>query len=149
MIDDNRHGLLARRIILEDLGYEVATAESGEEGVQRFREALDETPFSLVVTDYRMPGIGGAEVVRQIRAVAPDQPIVILSGYTKVLALAPESTGANAVLAKGSREQFDLADTVRDLLDGAGRQRRKPPAAETVSSSGKAVSRRRKVNARR
>ena len=149
LIDDNKHGLRARRIILEDLGYEVAIVESGEEGVERFREALDDKPFSLVVTDYRMPGICGDEVVRQIRALAPGQPVVILSGYTEVLALAPESTGADAVLAKGSLEQFDLADTVRDLVAGGDRPRAKPPASETVSSSGKAVPRPRRANARR
>ena len=148
LIDDNRHGLRARRIILEELGYEVATAETGEEGVRRFREALDNKAFSLVVTDYRMPGICGDEVVRQIRALAPRQPVVILSGYTEVLALAPESTGADAVLAKGSREQFDLADTVRDLVAGTGRQRAKPPASETASSTGKAGARQRRANAR-
>ena len=148
LIDDNKHGLRARRIILEDLGYEVATAGTGEEGVGKFREALDGKPFSLVVTDYRMPGICGDEVVRRIRALAPRQPVVILSGYTEVLALAPESTGADAVLAKGSREQFDLADTVRDLLDGGSGQRTKPPASERLSSTGRTVARRRRASAR-
>lgn len=149
LIDDNKHGLRARRIILEDLGYEVATAETGEEGVRRFSEALDSRAFSVVVTDYRMPGICGDEVVRRVRALAPRQPIVILSGYTDVLALAPESTGADAVLAKGSREQFDLADAVRDLVAGADRPQAKPPASERVSSTGKAGTRQRRASARR
>ena len=148
MIDDNHQGLLARKIILEDLGYAVATASSGEQGVQRFQDALEAAPFGLVITDYRMPGMGGIEVIRQIRAMAPAVPLVILSGYAEVIALAPESTGADAVLAKGPREQFDLADTVQRLVPSGARHRGKPPASELLSATGRASSRGRRVRRR-
>lgn len=147
LIDDNPQGLLARKIILQDIGYAVATAGSGEEGLELFQEALETVPFSLVVTDYRMPGISGGEVVQRIRAIARDTPVVILSGYAEVGALAPESTGADEVLAKGPREQFDLADTVQRLVPRGAFEHGKPPTSEFLSASGRGTRRRRRKRA--
>lgn len=147
LIDDNPQGLLARKIILQDIGYAVTTAGSGEEGVELFREALGTEPYSLVVTDYRMPGIDGGEVVRRIRALARDTPLVILSGFAEVGALAPESTGADEVLAKGPREQFDLVDTVRRLAPCGAFERGKPPASEFLSATGRKTRRQRRKRA--
>ncbi len=134
LIDDNSQGLLARRIILEGLGYDVATADSGEKGLRLFAESAGCAPFSLVVTDYRMPGVRGDEVVRQLRRLDPDVPLVMLSGYARILALTPESTGADIVLSKGPREQFELAETVLRLVPEGARQHGKPPASERASA---------------
>ena len=132
LIDDNRYGLLARQAILNDLGYEVAIAESGTDGLERFQACADDAPFSVVVTDYRMPVLRGDQVVERLRELAPDVPLVILSGHVRTLALTPESTGADIVLEKGPREQHDLASTILKLapLDSP----RKPLAKETGSA---------------
>lgn len=135
LIDDNQHGLIARRLILQNLGYDVEIAQSGEEGVQCFRESAGKSPFSLVVTDYRMPGICGDEVIRQIRHVDPDVPLVILSGYSSVLALTPEATGADVVLSKGPHEHHDLTETVTCLVPEGLHRRGKPPASEFGSAT--------------
>ena len=134
LIDDNSQGLLARRIILKGLGYDVATADSGEKGLRLFAESAGCAPFSLVVTDYRMPGVRGDEVVRRLRQLDPDVPLVMLSGYARILALTPESTGADIVLSKGPREQFELAETVLRLVPEGARQQGKPPASERGSA---------------
>lgn len=137
MIDDNRQGLAVRKYILSDLGFEVATAASGEEGVEQFRASLRDAPFSLVLTDYRMPGgMRGDEVVRRLRQMVPGLPVVILSGLTSSLALTPESTGADVVLAKGPREQFDLVETVLGLVGDSRGRARKPPGMEQKSAAG-------------
>jgi len=147
LIDDNHQGQLARKIILQDIGYAVTTAGSGEEGVKLFQESLGTVPYSLVVTDFRMPGIDGGEVVRRIRALARDTPVVILSGYAEVGALAPDSTGADEVLSKGPREQFDLADAVRRLVPQGAFQHGKPPASEFISATGRKTRRQRRKRA--
>ena len=131
LIDDNRFGLLARQAILRDLGYEVAISESGAAGLELFRACADDAPFSVVVTDYRMPGLRGDEVVRQIQELARDVPVVILSGHVRTLALTAESTGADVVLEKGPREQHDLASTILKLAPSEVPP--KPPAQETES----------------
>ena len=133
LIDDNRFGLLARQAILQDLGYEVAISESGTAGLERFLACADDAPFSVVVTDYRMPGIRGDQVVQRLRELAPDLPVVILSGHVRTLALTRESTGADVVLEKGPREQDDLAGTILKLAPIESP--RKPLAKETDSAS--------------
>lgn len=141
LIDDNQHGQAARRIILEGLGYEVRTANCGRAGLRVFAESAKKAPFGLVVTDYRMPDIRGDEVVARLRLINPDVPLVMLSGYVRLLALTRESTGADIVLAKGPREQFELADTVQRLVPISGSVRPKPPASERRSARASAGSR--------
>ena len=131
LIDDNRFGSLARQAILRDLGYDVEVSESGAAGLERFAKSADDAPFSIVVTDYRMPGMRGDEVVRRLRELAPDVPVVILSGHVQTFALTAESTGADVVLEKGPREQHDLAGTILSLVPSA--PPRKPLGHETES----------------
>lgn len=130
LIDDNKHGLLVRRAILEELGYTVETALGGKEGIEKF----DQQPFDLVVTDYRMPDVPGLQVLRTIRDRNKRVPVVILSGYVMRLGLTEESTGADAVVAKGPKEDQDLVRTV-------ARFTKKPPLAQAaVAVAGKSHS---------
>ena len=149
MVDDNPLGLAARRSILEALGYDVVTAGGGEEGLRCFVERNDKVPIRLVVTDYRMPDLRGDEFIRRLREMGSKVPVVILSGYAAMLALTPESTGADVVLSKGPREQFDLVDTVARLVLGAGRQRGKPPGMERRSATARSPYRPRKASGSR
>jgi CheY-like chemotaxis protein len=105
LIDDNEHGLMARRTVLEQQGYTVEIATGGREGLAKF----DEQPFDLVVTDYRMPDLHGLQVLHRIRKKNDIVPVVILCGYIEKLGLSEESTGANALLlSKGPKEEQDL-----------------------------------------
>lgn len=131
LIDDNRFGSRARQAILRDLGYEVEVSESGTAGLERIQACADDAPFSVVVTDYRMPGMRGDEVVRRLREMAPDIPVVILSGHVRTFALTAESTGADVVLEKGPREQHDLAGTILSLAPSGSP--RKPLGHEAES----------------
>ncbi len=136
LIDDNPHGLAARKSLLADRGYAVTTAQSGEEGVRCFESTFAGEPFDLVVTDYRMPGIQGEDVARLVKAADPNLPVIILSGYAVVLALTPESTGADIVLAKGPREQHELVQAVESLLPLSLLPQSKKPAFERKSATG-------------
>ena len=146
LIDDNRFGSRARQAILADLGYEVEVSESGAAGVERFQECADDAPFSVVVTDYRMPGMRGDEVVRRLRELAPDVPVVILSGHVRTFALTAESTGADVVLEKGPREQHDLAGTIQRLAPSAPPRKPLGQATESGRAMRQAPSRRRARN---
>ncbi len=90
-----------------------------------------------------MPGLQGDEVVERLRQAAPGLPVVILTGYAEPLALTPESTGADLVLSKGPREQFDLIDAVAQLVPDGARRSGKPPAAERNSLTGRRTRRQR------
>jgi CheY-like chemotaxis protein len=64
---------------LEEQGYGVVNASDGREGVRQF----DEVRPDLVIVDFIMPGLSGAEVARKIRAKVAGQPILFVSGYSE------------------------------------------------------------------
>ncbi len=111
LIDDNRHGLIARRAVLEQQGHKVVIASSGRDGLEQFQSQK----FDIVVTDYRMPELSGQQVIRTIRQSQPKTAIVLLSGYVDALGLTEQSTGADIVLAKGPGEVQELLRAVARL----------------------------------
>ena len=127
-IDDSVSGLSVRRQLFERRGYEVVTARSGVEGLERFRkEKID-----LAVVDYVMPEMNGGEVIRQLRKLNPNLPVILLSGYADTLALEHRVPEADAVLHKGrSREVKELLEAAEHLL----RRRRKPMAKAKQAAS--------------
>ena len=94
---------------LEEQGYRVREASDGREGLAEFhRDAPD-----LVVLDFIMPGLSGADVARQIRARNPEQPILFVSGYSETEAVKRTAPDA-PLLAKPFR-----ADTLHNAVRGA------------------------------
>ncbi|HYZ84609.1 MAG TPA: response regulator, partial [Bryobacteraceae bacterium] len=83
LIDDNRNGLLARKVVLEEQGYSTVVANTPEGGLEEFREG----GFDLVVTDFRMPGMNGKEVIEEIRKTNASVPVVLISGLVDPLGL--------------------------------------------------------------
>ena len=126
LVDDNRDGLLVRRTLLEELGYAVSIALNGEEGLKLFESAN----FDVVVTDYRMPRMNGAELIQRIRKLNPLARIILLSGFVEPLGLTEENTGADVVIAKSSNEPAHLTRWVKRLLNRAVR---KPPATQKMA----------------
>jgi DNA-binding response OmpR family regulator len=77
VIDDEKPTLSMFKLFLTAYGYEVITAENGEEGLALFKEILPE----IVFTDIRMPGIDGLEVLRQIRKLSQTSQVIIITGH--------------------------------------------------------------------
>ncbi len=109
--DDNQHGLLARKMILQDQGHEVETARGGENGWQIFEQGS----FDIVVTDYRMKHMDGLEFIRMIRESGSMARVIMLSGFASALGMTPQSTGADEVIAKSNKEVPELLRAVRKL----------------------------------
>lgn len=117
LVDDNAMGLRARKVVLEELGYEVVAACCSVQALQHFSTQT----FDLVVTDYRMPRIDGIELIARIRDLSPGFPVVMISGFAEALGLDESNTGANIVIQKNSHEVVALTRAVTRLL------MRKPP----------------------
>ena len=113
LVDDNRNGLLARKSVLEEHGYEVHAYTTPVEAVADFQEHS----YDLVVTDYRMPRMTGAQLIVEVRAMKPNVPVVLVSGVVDVLGLDERSTGANVVIPKSSTEVTHLIRAVKRLLE--------------------------------
>jgi CheY-like chemotaxis protein len=112
LVDDNRNGLLARKSVLEEHGYEVHAHSMPLEALADFQQAS----YDLVVTDYRMPRMTGAQLIVEVRSIQPKVPIVLVSGVVDVLGLDEKSTGANVVIPKSSTEVTHLIRAVKRLL---------------------------------
>lgn len=61
--------------------FEVDTAVGGLQGLTLIR---DRGPFSVVISDMRMPGMNGAQFLAQVRQSAPDTVRMLLTGYTDI-----------------------------------------------------------------
>jgi CheY-like chemotaxis protein len=108
-VDDEKIGLRVRKIMLESRGYRVLTATSGPDGLNVF----DENDVDLVVLDYYMPDVNGAEVATEIRRRKPGVPIVFLSAY---FSLPPEALElADAFITKGDPPDV-LIERIQNLI---------------------------------
>jgi two-component system NtrC family sensor kinase len=77
IIDDEEGIRKLLALSLSSDGYEVLTAASGEEGMEIFKR---ETP-PLVLTDIKMPGMDGIEVLNQTKRLKPDAEVIIITGH--------------------------------------------------------------------
>ena len=80
VIDDEQIVLDSVRKILKDENYEVDVFLSGREGLN---QAI-EKEYDIVLTDIRMPDIGGMRVLRDIKRARPSLPVLIITGYASV-----------------------------------------------------------------
>jgi DNA-binding NtrC family response regulator len=77
VIDDEQIVLDSVSQILIDENYEVDVSLSGREGL----DWAIERPYDIVLTDIRMPDIGGMRVLRDVKRIKPSLPVVIITGY--------------------------------------------------------------------
>jgi CheY-like chemotaxis protein len=133
LVDDNHHGLIARKNVLEELGYKISTARNGEEAL----ELHAARKFHLIVTDYKMPKMDGVELIQKIRKSDSETRIIILSGFVEPLGLDEKSTGADVVLSKSAGEVGNLTRAVSRLL--VRRVAKKPPGSQKSASKSKAT----------
>ncbi|MGE5113406.1 MAG: response regulator [Acidobacteriaceae bacterium] len=79
-VDD--HEVLARLSceILEMQGYRAVCAYNAQEALEKF----DQQKFDILVTDFRMEGMNGLELARQIHQKDPQVPVIIVTGYGPV-----------------------------------------------------------------
>jgi CheY-like chemotaxis protein len=124
LVDDVPQGTVARKSVLKSLGYEVETAESGQQALNQ----MELHSFHLMVTDYKMPGMDGLELIRRARKAYPVMRIILLSALADTLGFTEESSGADAVIAKSGNELNELTRTMNKLL--ARKTVRKPAASQ-------------------
>jgi PAS domain S-box-containing protein len=80
LVEDEPSVRAQARRQLERSGFTVTDARDGAEGVLQFRAR--DGAVDIVVSDVMMPTMGGVEMVARLRALAPDVPVVFVSGYT-------------------------------------------------------------------
>lgn len=81
LVVDDEEGLRdALSRLFEDEGYTVISAESGEQAL----EMLQQTRVDLILTDMRMPGMSGIELLKEVRETHGNIGVIILTGYGEI-----------------------------------------------------------------
>ena len=78
VVDDNLSQRRTTAMILERVGYDVATAEDGF----RALELASQRPFDAVLMDIRMPTMNGVETFRRLKKIIPDATVIMMTAYT-------------------------------------------------------------------
>lgn len=110
-IDDHWNGLIGRKMLLEQSGYQVLEATDWDEGMKLFLSHH----VDAVVLDYQMPGISGDMVAAMMKRINSNVPIMLLSAYGPL----PKSKlrSVDTFLTKSQPPKI-LLSTLQDLLDG-------------------------------
>ncbi|MFH1764996.1 MAG: response regulator [Gemmatimonadota bacterium] len=113
MVDDEREFLQAVEPGLVRRGFDVVTAES----VHRALELLSDRIFDVVVLDVKMPGIDGVDTFREIKRVAPELPVILLTGHGNIQqAFDTSREGVHEYLTKPC-EVERLAQVLREAVE--------------------------------
>lgn len=112
VVDDDRIVLELVKLILEREGFAAHCVASGEEAIEQIKERT----FSLMITDYNMPGLNGIELARKGMEMAPQMPIIMDTGgiSPKIASLAKE-IGIAKVLIKPFLPT-ELLKTIKDVI---------------------------------
>lgn len=113
VVDDDaviREGL--RRVLALE-GYDIETRANGRAAL----EQLQEKSFDLLITDLKMPGMSGLEVLQAVRVLQPEMPIILITGYAAIdNAVEVMQKGAADYLAKPFGNE-EIVAKVRKALD--------------------------------
>jgi PAS domain S-box-containing protein len=77
LVDDEEGIRKVLGISLSDIGYEVFTAENGDQALEIFREEIP----PIVLTDIKMPGMDGIELLKKIKLENPDTEVIMITGH--------------------------------------------------------------------
>lgn len=116
LVDDEEDLATIIRLSLENLGYQVTSTNSPKEAAELFTTAPDS--FDLAITDMNMPEMNGAELIKVIRDVRNNIPIIVSTGFSELIndKLIEKMGRARLLMKPVIIEDLDRA--IRALLDG-------------------------------
>jgi CheY-like chemotaxis protein len=97
--------------LLETLGFEVMAAQSGEDGLA----VLQVADPDLIMVDFAMPGMNGAQMAKIVRETRPHLPMIFASGYSETAAI-EAAVGKSAVLLRKPFSVSDLENVLKHVL---------------------------------
>ncbi len=123
VIDDEEPTLAMSRLLLGAYGYDVLTAENGQKGIKIFEA---ERP-PIVLTDIKMPGINGLEVLKKIKDLDPDTEVIVITGHGD-MELALEALNLNATDFINKPVQKEALETALNRAEERLKLTKKRPA---------------------
>jgi DNA-binding response OmpR family regulator len=114
LVDDEQRMLSALRRALRREPFDLEVAENGTQALERL--ALDPA-IDLVISDYKMPGMSGIDLLTRIRATAPETARILLSGWTSEI---PQSEISGAGLSATIGKPWDDAELKASIREALG-----------------------------
>ncbi len=119
VIDDDEIIIILLANLLKKSGYEVITATDGESGLNL---AKTQNP-DIIITDYKMPGITGLDIVRELSQSDPGLPVIVLTAHGDVsLTIKSIQTGAYDFIVKPIHPK-ELLEVVRNGIQASAQSR--------------------------
>jgi len=116
VVDDEPNYLIVLSELLKEEGYEVITAQKGEDGLK----IVQDTDLDLVITDMRMPGMDGLELLKSVKSYNKDLPVIMITAFGEVeKAVVAMKAGAYNYLAKPFNND-ELLLNIRKAIDHYG-----------------------------
>ena len=116
--------LLRENLAASDPEYDVSLAHSGEQALND----IDSEPFDLVITDFRMPGMDGLELIRRLQPVSPSSHTILITAYgDEEIEAEGRRLGISHYISKPFRVET-LLKAVREVLYGQ-------PVPDTIEES--------------
>lgn len=116
VIDDDEDVLAVTEVMLQQCGYEIAGYMNGEEAIVDF--AKDPEGYTAAVVDLTMPVMDGVAVVRALRAIRPQLPVLFISGYSKQQAAELAAEDEHTRFLRKPFRVAQLRQTLEPLLVG-------------------------------
>ena len=77
IVDDEKNYLVVLEALLGPEGYEIVTSESAKEAIRLIRDS----DLDLVITDMKMPGMSGMELLEDSKKIKPELPVIMMTAY--------------------------------------------------------------------
>ena len=119
LIDDDEGVLRALGMLLRAMKFEVEMFNSPQSGIDH---ATTPAAIDLVISDLRMPGLTGEDIIRQLKSRRPSLPVVIMSGHATSNDIARlRALGMSAFISKPFTPD-QLLGTIRELFGATARK---------------------------
>lgn len=121
LVDDDPVLLKALSDALGNDGHQITPANDGQAGIDAFERGQDGFPFDAVITDLGMPYVNGRQVAAAVKSIAPQTPVILLTGWGQGMLSGVEGIpNIDVVLGKPPK--------LREVRAALARHRRKAPA---------------------
>ena len=115
LVDDDPAVLYVGQALLEELGHLVAAVPGPQRALEVF--ARDPFHFDLAILDEQMPRMPGTALLRELRRMRPDLPVIVASGQGPLLSTAHEGLAGVRWLNK----PYELDELEREVMEAVGR----------------------------
>lgn len=112
VVEDEPLIRLGVRVLLEEAGHEAFDAATGRQALQILD---DHHEIELLLTDFRMPGITGLDLVAHCRRSRPDLKIILMTGYSSMDHIFPDDCPVRLVKPFSLHDLSEAIETVSDV----------------------------------